>query len=288
MVVDKLSSSPGVKNVSSTNSTAGATASRSDSHMDGIGEQATSVRDTGAHRDALSLPEASGESIPVRESPHRRSAEGFDIFRGIFGSRRPVRPAAHAPPTPAPAPAPTSPVPSARSRSGHTFSFVLPNGQKPPIHDPLVVMAAADSGNAFMVEGLLAHGANPEGKNLNGLTALATAAAQNHLNVVKVLVDHGVDLDTKDVGGETPLMHASFYGHSKIIEFLLAKGASIDARNKDGETALMAAASEGRTEAVRVLLDRGANVSLTDQSGKTAAVQAAKAGHLETCTLLTA
>ena len=58
-------------------------------------------------------------------------------------------------------------------------------------------MVAARSGNADVVEQLLAKGANVNARAARGQTALMWAVAQKHPDVVKVLLAHGADVHAR-------------------------------------------------------------------------------------------
>ena len=58
-------------------------------------------------------------------------------------------------------------------------------------------MVAARSGNAGVVEQLLAKGANVNAHGARGQTALMWAVAQKHPDVVKVLLAHGADVHAR-------------------------------------------------------------------------------------------
>ena len=58
-------------------------------------------------------------------------------------------------------------------------------------------MVASRSGNADVVEQLLAKGANVNARAARGQTALMWAVAQKHPDVVKVLLAHGADVQAR-------------------------------------------------------------------------------------------
>jgi hypothetical protein len=66
-----------------------------------------------------------------------------------------------------------------------------------------------------MVESLLKHGAKPDARDRNGITALLQAAHVGALDVVEILVRHGADITVVDNLGSsvleaarTPALHA--------------------------------------------------------------------------------
>jgi uncharacterized protein len=69
---------------------------------------------------------------------------------------------------------------------------------------------------------LIEHGANVNGKAVNDLTALHTAAARGNLEAAKLLLDHGADINASSTDGKTPLDYAREHNHSEMVEFLSA------------------------------------------------------------------
>lgn len=67
---------------------------------------------------------------------------------------------------------------------------------------------------------LIEHGANVNGKAVNDLTALHTAAARGNLEAAKLLLDHGADINAASADGKTPLAYAKEHNHSEMVEFL--------------------------------------------------------------------
>ena len=158
------------------------------------------------------------------------------------------------------------------------------------------LMGAAKSGDAPAVQSLLAGGADPNGAQGDGMTALHWAAMEGHADVVAALLASGAEVGTTTrIGNYTPLHLASQGGHGAVVRALLKGGADaavattnsgttplhlaaravdgedavaallqhgavVDAREASaGQTPLMFAASYNRAPAVRVLLEHGAD-----------------------------
>ncbi|RYP08517.1 hypothetical protein DL764_001848 [Monosporascus ibericus] len=85
---------------------------------------------------------------------------------------------------------------------------------------------------------LLDHGADVNLVDLNGWTALHTAALQGHETIMKLLLEKGADINVKDCNGRTALHIASSQGHDVVTRWLIEKGADIGARDKVEWTAL--------------------------------------------------
>jgi ankyrin repeat protein len=109
-----------------------------------------------------------------------------------------------------------------------------------------VLMRAACSGHARVVELLLAHGADVLAQSAEGQTALEWAAFCGRGNAAEVIsIMHGtphgdVAPGFKDNGGFTPLMRAAAAGHASIVKLLLDldPGWDITAKNNSGATAV--------------------------------------------------
>ncbi|EEQ85045.2 hypothetical protein RJZ56_005753 [Blastomyces dermatitidis] len=69
-----------------------------------------------------------------------------------------------------------------------------------------------------------------KGKGTIGLTALALAAKNGHIEVVRLLLDHGAQVDAASSQNRTPLWIVTTQGHgphrAEIVELLLRRGAN--------------------------------------------------------------
>ncbi|MDD4154577.1 MAG: ankyrin repeat domain-containing protein [Bacilli bacterium] len=81
---------------------------------------------------------------------------------------------------------------------------------------PLLV--AATNGHMAIVRVLLEHGANPNLRNFDGVTALHNAVFENQIDVVKLLLEHGADPDIQDRLNNTPVDLARTGSNSKLIQ----------------------------------------------------------------------
>uniref|UniRef100_A0A667ZNA2 Uncharacterized protein n=1 Tax=Myripristis murdjan TaxID=586833 RepID=A0A667ZNA2_9TELE len=101
---------------------------------------------------------------------------------------------------------------------------------------------------------LLDAGADVDGCDGEGRTALRAAAWGGHEEVLLTLLDHGAQVDKADCEGRTPLIAAAYMGHREAVEILLDHGAEVDLADGDGRTALsVAALSRGSVEVVRTM-----------------------------------
>lgn len=143
---------------------------------------------------------------------------------------------------------------------------------------------AAQWGNAVSVNLLLNKGA---AATAPGETALLEAAGRRRADIVGLLLKRGANVNGRDSNGQTALMRVAMLDEyatstqpdsaSRIAQFLLAHGAAINAQDKTGATALMKAVDalqDAGTAVLRFLLSRGAAVNLQDKAGQTALMRA--------------
>jgi uncharacterized protein len=196
-------------------------------------------------------------------------------------------------------------------------------GMDPNAHDDngdTILTAAADRGDAPMVDVLLKAGADVNAKGRNGwtslllamtsdrnaaadrlmaesnidlkaespeeMTALMIAVWHQRVDTVRTLIKRGSELNHQDHDGDVAVHGAAWLENLQILGMLLDAGANPNVKNKLGGTALMWAASYGKDKAVQMLLDKGADLRLKDNDGVTAAGWAAKNGRGNTVMLL--
>jgi len=145
---------------------------------------------------------------------------------------------------------------------------------------------AVREGHSDVVAALIDKGANIEGKNKDGNTALLVATQEGKTDVVKLLLERGANLEAKDKDGKTALIESAQEGKTDVVKLLLEKGVNLEAKDKDGCTALIESATEGKTDAMKLLLEKGANIEAQDNGGDTALLVAAYNGKIEIVKLL--
>jgi ankyrin repeat protein len=94
-------------------------------------------------------------------------------------------------------------------------------------YDNLLVYATGTR-DAKLVQLLLEHGADPDGKMFSEYRALHVAAVSGDVEKAMLLVAFGGNLNGKTKQGATPLFIAAVLGHTDFCEFLLSKGAQPD------------------------------------------------------------
>jgi ankyrin repeat protein len=98
---------------------------------------------------------------------------------------------------------------------GADVNAVATNEQQiQPLH------AAAACGSVALVRLLLAHGADPNGRQQGGHVPLHTAAANGDAAMVTALLEYGADTTAQSVAGETPLDQARKDGHETVVVLL--------------------------------------------------------------------
>ncbi len=127
---------------------------------------------------------------------------------------------------------------------------------------------------------LIQAGADVKSLNRYGVGALAIAVTNGNVRLTKLLLDKGTDPNSASAGGETVLMTASRTGRLEAVNALLAAGAEVDARERRGQTALMWAAAEGHADVVDALIKAGADFKKPLDSGFTPLCFAARNGRI--------
>ena len=135
-------------------------------------------------------------------------------------------------------------------------------------YDETLLHIAASRGQAECVQELLAHDADFEAIELDGMTPLYyagnaactqlllekganpnicdtcyheiplhEAVQTGNLEQATLLIKHGSRCDTKDIDGNTPLHLAALSGHVDCVQYLLKIGANLEEKNTNGQTA---------------------------------------------------
>ena len=123
---------------------------------------------------------------------------------------------------------------------------------------PTVLMLAAANAQQVCVERLLQSGAQVNGTNAVGRTALHIAAEKGHVPVAKRLLHASADLDSNDLKGNTPLHRSACNGRQEMTRVLLAMLAEVDSKDKRGQSAMDQARDRGQTKIVEMLAEASA------------------------------
>ncbi len=144
-----------------------------------------------------------------------------------------------------------------------TFIFVYGDSPNDILFD------AINYDNIELLISLLKKGANPNLKNEYGDPALTRACEyQTGYKNAELLVSYGANVNGRDDYGITALMVASYNGYKDIVELLISKGADVNVKTvKDyniggrfipkNSTALTIATENGFSEIVKILKKKG-------------------------------
>jgi len=119
------------------------------------------------------------------------------------------------------------------------------------------VADAAMRGDREALRRLLAEGADVDGTQVDGATALHWAVYRDDLGTAELLIREEASPDAANREGATPLAMAALYGNAAMIELLIEAGADPHRRGPYGQTTLMLASRNGGTDAIRTLLAAG-------------------------------
>lgn len=142
----------------------------------------------------------------------------------------------------------------------------------PPLPSPErlqeLLFDAARIGRDEVIPALLRAGADIEGTDARGYSALVLASYNGQQSTTALLLGEGAKPDSSS--GNSALMGVAFKGYAGIARTLVEAGVEVDHRNGVGQTALMMAAMFGQGEIVDLLLAAGADPSIADAAGNTA------------------
>lgn len=103
---------------------------------------------------------------------------------------------------------------------------LLPNGKRVRVlHSReemgvLAIFNAITKDRAHMVGSLIRAGANPDAKNIEGITPLMAAARQGATDIVKLLIERGASITTRNIDGLTAYDIARHSGQDDIARLL--------------------------------------------------------------------
>ena len=121
------------------------------------------------------------------------------------------------------------------------------------------ILSAARAGDGAEVGALLAAGADVNGTDPEGRTALMVAAGRNDQELVELLLDAGADAGQRDIEGVSALTIAKADGFRDIVALLQSAGA-----RESQEELLDEAVRDGDLDAVERLLDEGVDMNALD------------------------
>jgi hypothetical protein len=128
---------------------------------------------------------------------------------------------------------------------------------KPDARGNTALGRASASGRTEAMDLLIKSGANVNAPSA-GVPPLVLVTLQRRLDLVTLLLDNGADVNGKDDAGRTALIVAAENALFEAVELLVGKGADVNASDKRGTTPLSAASRARRTEIVDFLKSHGA------------------------------
>jgi uncharacterized protein len=133
------------------------------------------------------------------------------------------------------------------------------------------IMAAAARGDTAMLLELLPSVSGATGPaDEDGWTPLHWSAGfEGSVEDVRLLLAYGADPNARTLNGYTPLMAAAEAGDTEKISLLLEAGARVDAFDDKGDTALHAACKHASEDLVVLLLNAGADARIPALDGTT-------------------
>lgn len=133
--------------------------------------------------------------------------------------------------------------------------------------------------DAEKVRVLLKLGGDPNVKH-NNSPVLLRAAREGALYVMQALLAAGADVDVRSDLGNSPLHLAARSGYSEVAVQLVHSGAFVDAINRSGVTPLQMALAHGHLDVARSLLRLNADMFLQNKVGETAYDVAGNLGYI--------
>ena len=134
---------------------------------------------------------------------------------------------------------------------------------------------AAETGDVTAIERALADGADVDGRDARGRTALLVAVWADQPDAARALLAGDADVDLQDDQRDNPFLVASAEGRLAVLPILVAAGADPTITNRYGGIALIPASERGHVETVRYLLtETGVAVNHVNRLGWTALLEA--------------
>lgn len=179
----------------------------------------------------------------------------------------------------------TAKGPLAKGFSSLTNSLKAMAAGMRPRPEPFVsaLCQAATHGHIPQIKGLLEQGANINGRNEDGNTALICAIASKQPETAIFLLEHGADKTVRSSSGKRrpPLYHAIDVGDLETAQYLLDHGASVNEKNIYGQSYFVDVVQSEKLDMIRLLLRYGADVSAREVTGRPIIAYAVNRGNME-------
>jgi uncharacterized protein len=140
-------------------------------------------------------------------------------------------------------------------------------GGKTGEKDATILHCAAVTGNTAILEFLISKGADLNGEDQEGNSALSLAIENEHPEIVEALLRHGARPISESEVVQIKFVAGARKGNIPKMSELLSKGAEINGKTRSGETALVAASCAQQEASVKWLLTKGADANLYAKEG---------------------
>ena len=144
---------------------------------------------------------------------------------------------------------------------------------------------ASEYGQFMVVQVLLTHQADANGRDWENWTPLHIASLNGDSKVARLLLEHGADVNSKTDDGSTPLFYALdsyiYLERLEVVQVLLEHGADPGVRFITGEDSLYVALEGGHHVLAQLLLEHGADPNTRDDNGQTLLHVASKYGNTD-------
>lgn len=181
----------------------------------------------------------------------------------------------------------------AKGLSSLTNSFKAMAAGMRPKPEPFVsaLCQAASRGNTQVIKGLLEQGANINGRNEDGNTALIAAILAHQPDTAIFLLETGgADKSVRSSSGKRrpPLYHAIDAGDMKTTQYLLDHGASVNERSLVGQNFFIDVVQSEKLDQIQLLLRYGADIHAREMTGRSIVAWAVTKGNLDLVRILLA
>jgi palmitoyltransferase len=129
---------------------------------------------------------------------------------------------------------------------------------------------AARNGYLYVIQLLIAHGADPNIKDTQGYNTLHLVTHSSSIMPLLYLIHQPISIDERDTAGHTALMWAAYQGDALSVEMLLKHGANPNTHDDSGLTPLHWAVVRGNKVCILKLFEKGAEIHAKDNEGRTA------------------
>lgn len=107
------------------------------------------------------------------------------------------------------------------------------------------------------------------------------AAEQGDVTQITEILNKGIDINVADEQGRTAAMIATYGNFPEVVKVLIAHGADINIRDNIKNNPFLYAGAEGYLEILRLAIEAGADPTILNRFGGTALIPASEHGYVE-------